>query len=124
MSDDPDQFAGLVATTYPATAVRTGSTWTVTVHELPEGRAARAQGTTWAEAEINAHDIVVDLLDAHPATVIVSVAPEDPEAAAAVRALTDARIARAEAEQAERDAARAAARTLTSRGWSTRDAGR
>lgn len=56
--------------------------------------------------------------------MIVSVAPADPEAAAAVRALTAARIARADAEQAERDAARAAARTLTSRGWSTRDTGR
>ncbi|WP_052385501.1 hypothetical protein [Streptomyces sp. NRRL F-2890] len=123
LADDPDEFVDLVATTYPATATRTGSTWTVTIHDLPDGHAAIAQGTTWGEAQTNAHDIVVDLLGAHPAAVIVSVAPADPDAAAAIQALIDARIARAAAEQAERDAARTAARTLTGQGWSTRDAG-
>ncbi len=62
-------------------------------------------------------------LGADPAGVVVSVAPVGPDAAAALRALTAARIARAEAEQAERDAARHAARLLTGRDWTVEDAG-
>lgn len=110
-------------TTYTATAARTGSTWAVTVHDLPEGHAGSAQGATWAEAEANAHACVTGLLQADPAAVVVHLLPADPEAAAAVQDLTEARIARAEAEQAERDAARHAAATLTGKGWTTRDAG-
>ncbi|GAA2351707.1 hypothetical protein [Streptomyces carpaticus] len=124
LADDADEFAGVVATTYTATATRTGNTWTVTVHDLPDGHIVKAQGGTWADAELNAHACVTDLLKVEDASVIVAVSPEDPEAAAAVRALVEARLARAEAEQAERDAAQAAARTLTGKGWSTRDAGR
>lgn len=111
-------------TSYPATATRDGAQWTVVVHDLPEGVAVQAQGATWTEAEINAIKGVISALKAQPGTIGVELAPADPDAAAALEAVTQARIARAHAEQTERDAVRHAARLLTDQGWSTRDAGR
>ncbi|WNI14097.1 hypothetical protein [Actinacidiphila sp. ITFR-21] len=111
------------ATTYPATADRTGETWTVDVHSLPDGLSVRAEGSTWREVEEAVVTRVPRELKAGPGTVIVSVKPADPEAAAAVGALTRARLDRAYAEQAERDAARAAVRVLAAQGWSAEDAG-
>lgn len=110
-------------TTYPATATRTGSTWTVSVHDLPGGHSVSAEGTTWLEAEYAVQDRVPARLGVDRASVVVSVKPADPQAHAALHALTAARIARAKAEQAERDAARHAARLLTAQGWSPQDAG-
>ncbi|WP_282699219.1 hypothetical protein [Streptantibioticus silvisoli] len=62
-------------------------------------------------------------LKAAPGTVIVSVEPADQNAVTAIRALTQARLNRALAEQAERDAARAAVRLLASQGWDAEDIG-
>ncbi|GIH51636.1 hypothetical protein SAMN05421833_12949 [Microbispora rosea] len=119
---NPDEFANVAATTYQATATRTGKLWTVTVPDLP-GAAVKAQGATWRDAEINAAMCVADVLHAAPGTVALHVAPADPDAAAALEAVTAARVARAEAEQAERDAVRHAAQVLTGQGWTYRDAG-
>jgi hypothetical protein len=121
-SDVDDEFTDVVATTYRATATRTGKLWTVTVHGLPRG-AVQAQGATWAEARGNALTLVVDLLQADPGTVGVLVEPADEKEAAAVAAVIEARTARALAEEAERDAVRQAAQLLVDNGWSTRDAG-
>ncbi|GAA0370281.1 hypothetical protein GCM10009530_20490 [Microbispora corallina] len=126
--DQPDIVENLddlevESTTYHATATRTGRQWTVTVNDLPEGRAVQAQGATWTDAEQNALTCVIDLLQAEPHTVNIHLAPNDEEAAAALAAVTEARVARAYAEQAERDAVRQAARILTDKGWTTRDAG-
>ncbi|GGN99028.1 hypothetical protein [Microbispora bryophytorum] len=118
----PDEFARVQATTYHGTGTRTGKQWTVTVHDLPGG-LVKAQGATWRDAQINALTCVVDLLQAAPGTVCLAVTPDDPQAAAALDAVTAARVARAEAEQAERDAVRRAAQILTGQGWTYRDAG-
>lgn len=125
LTEDSDESSLVEATTYRATATRTGKQWTVTVHDLPDGHAVVAQGATWGEAEDNTLTCLIDVLKAEPQwAVTVHVAPDDSEAAAALEAVTEARIARAEAEQAERDAVQRAARLLTDKGWSTRDAGR
>jgi hypothetical protein len=110
-------------TTYPATATRTGSTWTVSADDLPGGQAVQAEGYTWLEAEYKIQDRVTERLGVDRATVVVSVDPADPEAKAALHALTAARVARAKAEQAERDAARHAARLLVGQGWTAQDVG-
>lgn len=120
---DPDDDSAVEATTYPATATRTGETWTVDIHDLPGGLTVRVEGRTWREAEEAVVVRVPKELGAGPGAVIVSVKPADPEAAAAVRALTRARLDRAYAEQAERDAARTAARVLASQGWNAVDSG-
>jgi len=109
--------------TYPATAVRTGSTWTVSAHDLPGGQVVQAEGATWREAEAGILDRVPERLGVDRGTVVVSVRPADPEAKAALRAVTAARIARAKAEQAERDAVRFAGRLLVAQGWTAQDAG-
>lgn len=113
----------LEVTTYPATATRTNSTWTVTARDLPGGHVVQAEGGTWFEGECKIHECVSERLGADPATVVVSVKPAEPEAKGALHALAGARIARAKAEQAERDAARHAARLLIDQGWSVQDAG-
>jgi hypothetical protein len=123
-AENPDEFAEVKFTTYNATATRTGKQWNVTVHDLPEGRAVLAQGANWGDAHRNTHTAVINLLKVEPHTVGIHIEPEDVEAAAALQAVTDARVARANAEQAERDAVIRAARLLTDKGWSTRDAGR
>jgi hypothetical protein len=120
---DPDEYADIKFTSYPATATRTGTQWTVTVHNLPEGRAVAAQGAFWAEARRNTHAAIVALLGVDPVTVGVHMISDDPEVDAAIMALIAARTARADAEQAEREAATQTARMLVDKGWTTRDAG-
>lgn len=120
----PDEQSSARYASYPATARRCGGVWNVVVHDLPEGHAVRAQGVTWTEAEMNTIKAVIDALRADAGTVGVQLIPADSEAAAALEAVTAARIARAHAGQAERDAVRHAARLLTGQGWSTRDTGR
>lgn len=109
--------------TYPATATRTGETWTATAHDLPNGQTVQAEGSSWLDAEYKIHERVTEQLGVDPTTIVVSVKPANPEANAALYALTGARIARAKAEQAERDAARHAARLLVNQGWTPQDAG-
>ncbi|MBG0818916.1 hypothetical protein [Planomonospora sp. ID82291] len=113
----------VVATDYRATVTRTGKQWTATVRDLPEGHAVQAQGSTWSEVGQNVTLCIVDLLQAAPGTVAVQLVPADSAAADALAAVKRARYARVLAEQAERDATRAAARTLIGQGWTTRDAG-
>lgn len=111
------------AVTYPATAVRAGETWVAEVHDLPDGLSVRAEKSTWQELEEDLVTRVPRELKAGPGTVIVSVKPADQQAAAAINALARARQDRAIAEQAERDAARNAARVLASQGWDVEDTG-
>lgn len=113
----------LEVTTYSATATRAGSTWTVTARDLPDGLTAEVQGKDWLEAEGKIQHRVAEVLGIDRAEVVVSVDPADPPARAALHALVGARIARARAEQAERDAARHAARLLVKQGWTTEDTG-
>ncbi|MEU5363026.1 hypothetical protein ABZ354_05885 [Streptomyces sp. NPDC005925] len=110
-------------TTYPATATRTGSAWVVSVHDLPDGRTVQTEGSTYREAEDKIQELVPEHLGVDRTGLTVSVEPADLEAKAALRALTGARIARAEAEQAERDAAREAARLFLKQGWPAEDIG-
>ncbi|GAA2692193.1 type II toxin-antitoxin system HicB family antitoxin [Nonomuraea recticatena] len=113
----------IVATTYLATATRTGKYWTATVHGLPDRHNLQVQGATWKETKSNVLDRTVDLLGSDAGVVGVLLVPADAEEASALEAVRDARAARLLAEQAERDAVRTAAQTLLDRGWSTRDAG-
>lgn len=125
LTEDVDDSAEdqVRCTTYQATADYDGSVWTAKVIDLPEGHAVHAQGATWADVERNTARCVVEALRAEPGTVALRLLPADAEAAAALEAVTAARVARAHAEQAERDAVRHAARVLTAKSWSTRDAG-
>lgn len=120
---NPDEFADITFTSYHATATRRGRQWTVNVHGLPDGHAATAQGADWIEARHNAHEVVTGLLGEIPQAVGIDLIPDDAEAAAALRAVVPLRVARADAEQAERDAVTYAAQLLISKGWTTRDAG-
>ncbi|WP_344217304.1 hypothetical protein [Nonomuraea bangladeshensis] len=120
---DPDEYADVEYTSYQAIATRTGKHWTVNVRDLPGGRAVLAQGSHWNEARRNTHQAIVELLGVEPHTVGVHLIPDDPEIVDAVNAVTAARTARADAEQAERDAVTSAARLLTRKKWSTRDTG-
>lgn len=108
---------------YTGTATQRGRIWIVDIPGLPGGLAAHAKADTFREAEAAAYQATAETLDADPATFQVRVIPEDPQAADALDDLVNARVALAHAEQAVRDAARHAARTLTAQGWSTRDAG-
>ncbi|MFI6786907.1 hypothetical protein ACIBG4_06225 [Nonomuraea sp. NPDC050383] len=110
------------ATIISATATRTGKQWTAAA-KLPDGRPVKAQGATWVEVKKNVAQLIFDCLQAEPGALGVHLAPADSEAAAALDAVVSARIARANAEQAERDAVRHAAHLLISQGWTTRDAG-
>ncbi|MGW0805931.1 type II toxin-antitoxin system HicB family antitoxin [Nonomuraea sp. NPDC002799] len=118
---DFDQTDAVEVTSYLATATRTGRYWTATVKDLPGGHVVRAQGSTWKELGSNVLDCLVDLLDSDD--VGASLVPADPDAAGALKALSEARTARVLAEQAERDAARHAARLLSDQGWTVRDIG-
>lgn len=123
---DPDAFdaSGDVCVSYDATAARTGKQWTVTVHGLPDGHAVVAQGATWSDARRNAHQAVHRLLGGKPWTVAINLWPDDSETADALRDVISARIARGEAEIAEREAVTRAAQLLTGKkGWTIRDAG-
>ncbi|WP_326822597.1 hypothetical protein [Streptosporangium sp. NBC_01756] len=121
--EDLDQLELQVTTTYHATATRTGKRWTATVQDLPDSHVIRVQGATWGETADNVMESVFDLFDPDPNTVGFYLTPADPEAAGALRTVTDARAARLYAEQAERDAVRNAARIFISQGWTTRDIG-
>ncbi|MEV4288734.1 type II toxin-antitoxin system HicB family antitoxin [Nonomuraea bangladeshensis] len=120
---DPDEYADVKYTSYTGIATRTGKQWTVNVRDLPDGRAVLAQGSHWNDARRNTHQAIVELLGVEPHTVGVRLVPDDPDIAAALTAVVAARTARADAEQAERDTVADTARLLTSKGWSTRDAG-
>ncbi|MEU8356495.1 type II toxin-antitoxin system HicB family antitoxin [Nonomuraea sp. NPDC048882] len=120
---DPDEFVDVKFAQYPATATRDGNQWTVTVHDLPDGRAVLAQGSHWTEAHRNTHKLVAELLGEQPHAVGITMRPDDPEIVAALDAVTLARTARADAEQAERNTVAGAARLLTGKGWTVRDAG-
>ncbi|MBB3733841.1 hypothetical protein [Nonomuraea dietziae] len=122
VADDTDTDA-LVASSYLATATRTGKYWTATVHGLPDGQSLHVQGATWRETADNALDRVSDLLGPSTGVVGLYLAPADPEAASVVKAVREARTARFLAEQAERDAVVKAAQTLLDQGWTTRDVG-
>ncbi|MEU4833147.1 hypothetical protein [Streptosporangium sp. NPDC023615] len=123
LPEDPDQLELEVTTNYHATLTRTGKRWTATVHDLPDGHVIRVQGTTWRETADNVMECVLDLLPPDANTVGFDFTPADPEAAEARKAVSDARVARLYAEQAERDAVRNAVRTLIDQGWTTRDIG-
>jgi len=107
---------------YLVTLSRAGETWIADVPDLPGGRSVRVEGATYGEVGAAAFEQVHDVLGAAPGDISVHVRPADTEATAALDAIVDARINRASAEQAERDAVRHAARVLTSQGWSTEDA--
>lgn len=120
-----DEGTGPEVTIYNATATRVGKYWKVTVHDLPDGRAAQAQGANWTEAQLNTMDCVQSLFPPDQRdTVGVRLMPADPQASDALVAVWTARSARARAEQAERDAVRDAVRILLAQGWTTRDAGK
>lgn len=121
--EDFDQTEVEITTTYRATLTRTGKHWTATVHDLPDGHVIQAQGATWRETADNAMECVLGLLRPDPDTVSFHFTPADPEAAAALRTVVEARNTRVHAEQAERDAVRNTARTLIDKGWTTRDIG-
>lgn len=111
-------------TIYNASTARVGGYWEATVQDLPDGLQARAQGATWTEAQLNTMDRVQDLFEPDRRNLVgIRLMPADPRASAALIAVWTARSARVRAEQAERDAVRAAVRTLLDLGWSTRDAG-
>jgi hypothetical protein len=119
---DPDDLTGIIPS-YPATATREGKSWVVSVAGLPDGHAVQVQATTWRDAEIDTHARVADALGVDRATFLAPVTPADPDEAAALMDLEEARVALFLAEQAVRDAACRAARTLVDHGWTTRDAG-
>lgn len=122
---EADEATGPEVTIYNATATRVGKYWNVAVNDLPDGRAAQAQGANWTEAQLNAMDCVQGLFEPDQRdTVGVRLIPADPQAADALVSVWTARSARAVAEQAERDAVREAVRILLDQGWSTRDAGK
>jgi hypothetical protein len=118
----PADVPGEVATTYVATAARTGDQWTAT-GELPDGQVVKARGGSWGEVGAGIADLIFAALRDEPGIVGVHVCPADPEAAAALGAVVEARQVRILAEQAERDAVRHAVRLLLGQGWSPQDAG-
>ncbi|WP_019632046.1 hypothetical protein [Actinomadura atramentaria] len=120
---DPDEFADIEFTTYRATATRSGRAWTATVHDVPTGHPVLVRASTWDELHRTAHRAVVDALGTVDQAVGIDLAPADPDATAALHAVVDTRVARAEAERLEREAVTHAARLLTAQGWTTRDAG-
>jgi hypothetical protein len=112
-------------TIYNASAARDGRYWKVAVHDLPDGRAAQAQGANWTEAQLNTMECVQQLFEPDQRHLVgIRLIPADPQAADALKAVWTARGALARAEQAERDAVRHAVQTLLEQGWTTRDAGR
>ncbi|MYS86644.1 hypothetical protein [Embleya scabrispora] len=118
---DPDGPAPLPS--YTGHATRVGNTWVVEIRDLPDGRTATAQGRTWREAKEATGAGVSKHLPAGHSGFGVDLVPADPDADAAITALIEARVALAYAEQAVRDAARHAARTLIDQGWNNRDIG-
>lgn len=120
--EDSDDGDVVTLTTYSAFATRTGNTWSAEVSDLPDGLAARVEGQTWSEVELELMDRVPRMLGAD-GTVNVVLRPADQEATDALRALSGARQDRAVAEQAERDAARNAVRILAGKGWNAEDIG-
>lgn len=120
--EDPDAGDAVMLTTYVALATRTGNAWSAEVRGLPDGLTARAEGATWREVERGLMDRVPRMLGAE-GSVNVVLRPAEQQATDALRALSGARQDRAIAEQAERDAARNAARILAGTGWNAEDIG-
>ncbi|MYS80333.1 hypothetical protein [Embleya scabrispora] len=118
---DPDGPAPLPS--YTGYATRVGNTWVVEIRDLPDDRTATAQGRTWREAKTATGNAIGEHLPAGHDGFGIQLAPADPDADAAITALIEARIALVYAEQAVRDAARHAARTLIDQGWNNRDTG-
>jgi len=120
-----DESAGTLPDypTYTATGARNGSEWEITVPGLPDGTTATVQARTWRRARAMAFDFVARFHPGEEDHFFLHVIPDDQDAANVAQAVTDARVARAEAEFAELVAARDAARLLTARGWSVRDVG-
>ncbi|WP_460306080.1 hypothetical protein [Actinocorallia aurea] len=120
---EPIDTSQVKFTTYRAALVRDGKWWTATVRDLPNGGVVVAQGSTWAEVHRNTHAAVISSLGVEPYAVGINLVTDDSEVEDALHAVVAARVARGEAEEAERAAVRHAAQLLTGKGWSTRDAG-
>ncbi len=116
----PDDSAVMIPT-YLAIATRVGETWIAETRNLPDGVSVRVEGLNWDEVEDTVLERAHNALGVEYGGLIVHLSPADPDADNALRAITQARINRAHAEQAERDAIRHAARLLTSQGWTTQD---
>lgn len=109
--------------TYQAIAVRDGRWWVVEIQGLPPHYVGVTQGRSWVEAEEMTRDAIASLLDIDDQSFDIELLPGDQEARDAIAALEVARKAAAEAQQAQEQALQSAARTLTQRGFSVRDAG-
>ncbi len=110
-----------MTTTYQATARRSGTWWAVEVPQVP---GAHTQGRNLKEAEQMAREAVALLLDVEEDQVLIDLRPELPQATTEILADFQARrVAREDAESAERTAQEAAARALKEAGLSVRDAG-
>ena len=110
-----------MTTTYQATARRSGTWWAVEVPQVP---GAHTQGRNLKEAEQMAREAVALLLDVEEDQVLIDLHPELPQATADILADFQARrVAREDAESAERTAQETAARALKEAGLSVRDAG-
>lgn len=120
---NPDPEGPGPVPSYTGYATRVGNTWVVEIRDLPDGRTATAHGRTWREAKTATGDRICEHLPAEHGVFGIHLAPADPDADAAIIALIEARAALLYAEQAVRDAARHAARTLIDQGWNNRDTG-
>jgi hypothetical protein len=109
--------------TYKALARRDGRWWAVEIQGLPPNYLGVTRGRTWAEAEEMTRDAIAMLLDIPANSFDVELLPGDEEARSALAALESARQAAAEAQRAQEEALHQAARTLTQKGFSVRDAG-
>ena len=108
-------------TTYRVTARRTGDWWALEVPELP---GVFTQSKRLDTATESAREAIGLMLDTDPDSIQVVVEPQLPERVQlALDRIAAARAARKAAEEAERGAMQAAARTLTDT-LSQRDAGK
>lgn len=109
-------------TTYRATAVRDGRWWSVQIHGLPENYAGFTQGRDLDEARAMAREATALLLDVPEDEIAIDLHVDvaDP----LLDELAAARRAREEAAIAEQHMLARAARELTEKGISQRDAGR
>jgi len=112
----------MTTTTYTATAERSGKWWAVEVPDVP---GAFTQGRNLKEAAEMAREAVALLLDVSEDEIEIDLQPKLPETTTtALEDFQARRVAREEAEEAERSAQETAARALlTEAGLSVRDAG-
>ncbi|MDI3387092.1 type II toxin-antitoxin system HicB family antitoxin [Streptomyces sp. B-S-A8] len=112
--------------TYAAQATRDGKWWAVQVKGLPDNYVTFTQGATWTEAQEMAEDLVHTVHEDagidEPFTV--ELRPGDPDVVDALDELDVARQKQLAADAEEDRALAAAARTLTRRGFTVRDAAR